>query len=165
MAEAGSERKVALAAVAGAHGIKGELRLKLFSESAESLSRQETLYIGGVERSLLSIRQTGSTAVAKLDGIADRAGAEELRGSLVEVRRSSLPPLDDGEYYHVDLIGLDARDPQGNPVGTVVAVENYGAGDLLEIQGLDGRRRLIPFKSGIADLHEGFMVVDLAFLA
>jgi len=161
----GGERKVALAAVAGAHGIKGEVRLKLFSDSADSLSAQERLYVGGIERRLIAIRDSGKTAVARFDGIADRGAAEALRGSLVEVERSALPRLDDGEYYHADLLGLLAVDRDGTAVGSVVAVENYGAGDLLEIEHQQGRRALIPFRPGIADLEDGRIVVDPQFLA
>src|SRR5205085_10588782 len=143
---------------------KGELRLKLFSESAESLSRHETLYVGDAERRLLSIRDSGKTAVARLEGINDRSAAEALRGSLVEIDRSALPPLEDGEYYHMDLIGLPAEDRDGRPVGIVAAVENYGAGDLLEIERGDGKSSLIPFKEGIADLQDGKIVLDSEFL-
>jgi 16S rRNA processing protein RimM len=159
------ERRIALAAVAGAQGIKGELRLKLFSDSVESLSRHQKLYVGGAERRLLAIRDSGKTAVARFDGVADRSAAEALRGSLVEVDRSALPPLEEGEYYHADLPGLPALDREGSPVGVVVAVENYGAGDLLEIELPDGKRSLIPFKPGIADLEEGRIVLDREFLA
>jgi 16S rRNA processing protein RimM len=161
----GGERRIALAAVAGAHGVKGELRLKLFSDSVESLARHEKLCVGGAERRLLAIRDSGKTAVARFDGIADRSAAEALRGSLVEVDRSALPPLDEGEYYHADLIGLSAFDRGGNAVGTVVAVENYGAGDLLEIEAEDGKRSLIPLKPAIADLEDGRIVLDPEFLA
>ncbi|MFL6773679.1 MAG: ribosome maturation factor RimM [Sphingomicrobium sp.] len=159
------ERRIALAAVAGAHGVKGEVRLKLFTDRAESLSRYAKLYVGGAERRLLSIRGDGKTAVARFDGIADRSGAEALRGSLVEVDRSALPPLEEGEYYHADLIGAAAADRDGNRVGTVVAVENYGAGDLLEIEDETGKRFLIPFKPGIADLEGKKVIVDPEFLA
>lgn len=159
------ERKIALAAVAGAHGVKGELRLKLFSESADSLSRHEKLFVGGVERRLLSIRDGGKTAVARFEGIADRSAAETLRGSVVEVDRSALPPLEEGEYYHADLIGLSAVTRDKDAVGTVVAIENYGAGDLLEIEDAQGKRSLIPFRSGIADLEEGKIILDRDFLA
>jgi 16S rRNA processing protein RimM len=159
------ERRIALAAVAGAHGVKGEVRLKLFSDSAASLSAHKKLYVGGAERRLVAIRDSGKTAVARFDGIDDRSAAEALRGSLVEVERSTLPPLEEGEYYHVDLIGLPAVDAQGSAVGTVVAVENYGAGDLLEIEGGNGKRSLIPFKAGIADLVDGQIVLDREFLA
>jgi 16S rRNA processing protein RimM len=160
-----SERRIALAAVAGAHGVKGELRLKLFTEGTEGLSRHVALFVGGVERPLLSIRDGGKTAVARFDGIADRSAAEALRGSLVEVDRSALPPLEDGEYYHADLIGLPAVDRAASAIGTVVAVENYGAGDLLEVEDEAGKRSLIPFKPGIADLEEGRIVLDPEFLA
>jgi 16S rRNA processing protein RimM len=161
----GGERRIALAAVAGAHGVKGEVRLKLFSESVDSLSQHKKLYVGGAERRLLAIRDSGKTAVARFDGVNDRSAAEALRGSLVEIDRSALPPLDEGEFYHADLIGLPAADGQGNAVGSVVAVENYGAGDLLEIELEAGKRSLIPFKPGIADLEDGRIILDPAFLA
>jgi 16S rRNA processing protein RimM len=88
-----------------------------------------------------------------------------LRGSLVEVDRSALPPLEEGEYYHADLIGVAAVDSETRSLGRVVAVENYGAGDLLEIEDEEGRRWLIPFKPSIADLEDGRIVVDPNFLA
>ena len=79
--------------------------------------------------------------------------------------RSALPPLEEGEYYHADLIGLPCEDQAGAPLGTVVAVENFGAGDLLEIEKPDGKRALIPFRPGIAELRAGKVVADPAFLA
>ena len=161
----GGGRKIALAAVAGAHGVKGELRLKLFSDSVESLSRHDKLFVGGVQRRLLSIRDTGKNAVARFEGVGDRSAAEALRGSLVEVDRAALPSLEEGEYYHADLIGLTAVDRDGTSVGVVIAVENYGAGDLLEIELEGGKTSLIPFRAGIADLQDGKMVLDPEFLA
>jgi 16S rRNA processing protein RimM len=160
-----SERRIALAAVAGAHGIKGEVRLKLFSDSVESLSRYERLYVGGAARRLLNIRDGGKSAVARFEGISDRGTAEALRGSLVEIDRSALPPLEEGEYYHADLIGLPCVDREGGRIGTVAAVENFGAGDLLEIEGGDGKRALIPFLPGIADLEDKRIVLDPEFIA
>ena len=160
----GGGRRIALAAVAGAHGVKGELRLKLFSDSIDSLSRHPMVFVGGVERRLLSIRDAKSP-VARFEDIDDRSAAEALRGSLVEVERASLPPLEEGEYYHADIVGLPVADVAGNLVGTVTAVENYGAGDLLEIEDPDGKRSLIPFREGIADLRDGQVVVDPEFLA
>jgi 16S rRNA processing protein RimM len=159
------ERRIALAAIAGAHGVKGELRLKLFSDSVESLSRHEKLHVGGAERRLLAIRDSGKMAVARFEGVDDRSAAEALRGSLIEIDRSSLPPLEEGEYYHADMIGLPAVNRDGKPIGTVAAIENYGAGDLLEIEDEQGKRSLIPFKSGIADLEDGRIVLDPEFLA
>ena len=159
------ERRIALAAVAGAQGVKGELRLKLFSDSIESLSRHDILHVAGVERRLLAVRDSGKTAVALFEGVSDRSAAEALRGSLVEVDRATLPALEEGEYYHADLIGLEVIDRDGNRIGTVAAVENYGAGDLLEVELPDGKRSLIPFRTGIADLDGGKIVLDPAFLA
>lgn len=164
MSESG-ERRIALAAVAGAHGVNGELRLKLFTERPENLAVHANVYVGGTERRLLSVRDGGKTAVARFEGVNERSAAEALRGSLVEVERTALAPLDEGEFYHVDLIGLPAVDRDGASIGAIVAVENYGAGDLLEIENTDGQRALIPFTPGIADLEEGRVVVDPEFLA
>lgn len=160
-----TNKRVALAAVAGAHGVKGEVRLKLFSDSAASLARHENVYVGGALRRLLFARDGGKTAIARFEGIGDRSSAEALRGSLVEVDRSALPPLEEGEYYHSDLVGLACVDHEGQSVGTVVAVENFGAGDLLEVELPDGKRSLISFRDGIADLAEGRIVLDPEFLA
>lgn len=159
------DTRIALAAVAGAHGVKGEVRLKLLGEGVAGLSIHERVVIGGSERGLLSVRAAGKGAVARFEGIADRNAAEALRGQLVEVDRSALPPLGEGEYYHADLIGLAAVDRAGAEVGAVSGVENYGAGDLLEIALEDGTRSLIPFRDGIADLEDGRIVIDPAFLA
>jgi 16S rRNA processing protein RimM len=161
----GGERKIALAAIAGAHGVNGELRLKLFSDSVQSLKTHEQLYVGGAKRRLLAIREGGKVIVARFEGISDRSDAESLRGKLVEIDRSALPPLGEGEYYHSDLVGIPAEDRSGKPVGSVVAVENYGAGDLLEIEDSAGKRFLIPFRDGIADLEKGRIVLDREFLA
>ena len=157
--------RVALAAIAGAHGINGEVRLKLFAEGADSIARHPELFVGGRPLKLVSAKQAGKAVIARFSGIADRAGAEALRGTLVEIDRVALPPLADGEYYHADLIGLPCIDPSGAPLGTVVAVENYGAGDLLEIERDGGKRALIPFQPGIADLADGRIVLDPDYLA
>lgn len=159
------DTRIALAAVAGAHGVKGEVRLKLLGEGAAGLSIHERVYVGGSEHGLISVREAGKGAVARFEGITDRSAAEALRGQLVEVERSALPALEDGEYYHADLIGLAAVDRDGAEVGTVAGVENYGAGDLLEIALKSGQRSLIPFREGIADLDNGRIVLDPAFLA
>ena len=160
-----TDKRVALAAVAGAHGVKGEVRLKLFSDSAANLARHETVYVGGAQRRLLFARAGGKTAVARFEGVADRSAAEALRGSLVEVDRTALPPLEEGEYYHTDLVGLPCVDREGKAVGIVASVENYGAGDLLEIELANGKRSLIPFRDGIADLEGDRIALDREFLA
>lgn len=158
-------QRVALAAVAGAHGVKGEVRLKLFADSVDSLAVHNELFVGGSTKKLLSIRDGGKTAIARFEGVSSREAAEALRGQLVEVDRDALPPLDDGEYYYADLIGLTCFDRQDNTVGSVVGVENFGAGDLLDVEKVDGKRALIPYRDGIADLIDARIIVDPAFLA
>ena len=160
-----AESQVVLAAVAGAHGIGGEVRLKLFAEGVESVKRHERLFAGERPLTLKSLRGAGSGAIARFAEIADRGSAEALRGKLLSVPRAELPPLDEGEYYHADLIGLACESAAGEQLGTVVGVENFGAGDLLEIEKPDGKRALIPFRDGIADLVDGRIVADPAFLA
>ena len=157
--------KIPLAAVAGAHGIHGEVRLKLFTDSADGLARYARLYVGGVERRLVKVRGDNKGATALFEGVADRTAAEALRGSLVEIDRDVLPPLEPDEYYHADIIGLPCVDRSGGPLGSVVAVENFGAGDLLEVEDVTGRRSLIPFEPGIADLDGAKIVLDRDFLA
>ena len=160
-----TEKRVALAAVAGAHRVKGEVRLKLFTDSTQKLVQHEQVFVGGVQRRLIFARDGGKTSVARFEGVNDRNAAEALRGSLVEVERSALPPLEEGEYYHSDLVGLPCFDSEGVELGRVSAVENYGAGDLLEVEAANGRKSLITFQPGIADLEGGRVVLDPDFLA
>ena len=159
-----SADEVILAAVAGAHGIGGEVRLKLFAEGMESLKRQKEVRVGERTLTLVSLRP-GGNPIARFAGIADRTAAEGLRGQLVTIPRTALPPLEEGEYYHADILGLPCRSPDGEPLGTVVAVENFGAGDIIEIEKPDGRRTMVPFREGVADLVDRAIVVDPIFLA
>jgi 16S rRNA processing protein RimM len=160
-----ADKRVALAAVAGAHGVKGEVRLKLFTNSAAGLASHRRVFIGEAEHRLTDVREGGKTAVARIQGVSDRSAAEALRGKLLEVERSDLPPLEKGEYYHADLLGLPCVDADGEPVGTVASIENFGAGDLLEVELPDGKRSLIPFRDGVADLEDGRIILDRDFLA
>ena len=157
-----SEPEIALAAIAGAHGIKGEVRLKLFAESVDSLARHRSVRVGERALTLESVKAGG---IARFAEISDRTEAEQLRGSLLTVPRSSLPPLEEGEYYHADLIGVACESAEGELLGTVVAVENFGAGDILEIERLDGKTSMVPFRAGIADLANDKIIVDPLFLA
>jgi 16S rRNA processing protein RimM len=158
-------KRVALAAVAGAHGLKGELRLKLFSDNVESLARHSHFHVGGRELALKDIKDGGKTAIARFEGISDRTQAEALRGELVEIDRDRLPPLEEGEYYHADLIGLPCVDEGGKALGAVVAVDNFGAGDLLEVEREGGTRSLIAFREPIARRDGDRIVLDPEFLA
>ena len=159
------DSQVTLAAVAGAHGLGGEVRLKLFAQGVDSLKRHKILFAGERALTLRSVKPGSAGAIARFAEIADRAAAEALRGALLTVPRAALPALGEGEYYHADLIGLPCEDQGGAALGTVVGVENYGAGDLLEIEKPDGKRALIPFKPGVADLEAGRVVADPLFLA
>ncbi len=160
-----AEQQVTLAAIAGAHGIGGEVRLKLFGESLENLSRQTAVQVGDRLLTLKSVKPGGATPIVCFAEITDRSAAEALRGQLITISRSALPPLEEGEYYHADLIGLPCESAEGEPLGTVIAVENFGAGDILEIEKPDGKRGMVPFRDGIADLSDGKIVLDEAFLA
>lgn len=162
---AAGHKRVALAAVAGAHGIKGEVRLKVFAESVASLKAHKSVYIGGERREIRDLRDANKTAIARLDGVTDRNAAEALRGQLVEVDRAALPPLAEGEYYHADLVGLPCVGPDGAALGTVAGIENFGAGDLIEVLLADGKRSLIPFRDPIAVLGEDRVTLDPDYLA
>lgn len=137
-------RPVVMAAVAGAHGVQGEVRLKLFTASPDSLKRYRCFDAGGKSLTLTAIRPGPQGAVARFAEVADRTAAEALRGTLLTVPRESLPPPDEGEYYWHDLIGLPVCTPDGAPVGTVAGIENFGASDLLEVALARGGTVLVP---------------------
>ena len=162
---AAGPKRVALAAVAGAHGIKGEVRLKLFADSIASLKAHKNVYVGGELRAMRDLRDANKTAIARFDGVSDRTAAEALRGQLVEVDRAALPPLEEGEYYHADLVGLPCVDEAGTVLGSVAEIVNFGAGDLIEVLLADGKRSLIPFRDPIAVLGDDKVVLDPEFLA
>jgi len=139
-----SDKPVTLAAVAGAHGVTGEVRLKLFGEGVESLKRYRAFNDSAL--TVQKLREDGKGgAVARFAEVTDRNAAEALRGTLLTVKRSEMPPLAEGEYYHADLIGLPCISPAGDLLGTCIAVENFGAGDVLEVRRPDGDAR--PGKS------------------
>ncbi len=165
MSSPATEKRIALAAVAGAHGIRGEVKLKLFGDGIDSLTRKPELTVGGQPLKLKEIRPGNKTAIARFEGVSSREAAEALRGSLVEIDREALPPLGPDEYYHSDLIGLPCVDGDGAAVGKVASIEDFGAGELLDIEKSDGKRSLIPFRDGIADLVDGKIVLDSDFLA
>jgi 16S rRNA processing protein RimM len=123
--------------------VTGEVRLKLFGEGVAALKRHKAFNDRAL--SLKGLRDDGKGgAIARFAEVVDRTAAEALRGTLLTVPRSALPPLAEGEYYHADLIGLAALTDTGGPLGTVVAVENFGAGDILEIERPDGKRFMVP---------------------
>jgi 16S rRNA processing protein RimM len=142
---------ITLAAVTGAHGVTGEVRLKLFGDGIASLKAHKTFNNGTLTLKSLRDDNKGG-AIARLAEVADRTAAEKLRGTLLTVSRDALPPLAEGEYYHADLIGLAAVSDTGEALGRVVAVDNFGAGDVIEIErpgqdGKRGKRFMIPMRA------------------
>lgn len=136
-----ADRAVTLAVVIGAHGVTGEVRLKVF---AEDLAAHKAFNGGAL--TLKSLRPGNNGAIARFAEIADRNAAEAMRGTELTVPRAALPPLEDGEYYHVDLLGLPAVSSEGEALGKVVAIDNYGAGDVLEIERESGKRFMVPMR-------------------
>ncbi len=141
-----ADRPVTLAAIAGAHGVTGEVRLKLFGEGVAALSAHRAFNGGSL--TLKKLRDDGKGgAIARFAEITDRNAAEALRNTVLTIPRSSLPTLGEGEYYHADLIGLSVFSDDGAALGTVTAVENYGAGDVLEIERPDSKRFMVPMRA------------------
>ena len=154
-----ADRPVTLAAIAGAHGVRGEVRLKLFGEGAEALRAFSVFEAGDRKLTLKSVRPANQGAVATFAEITDRSGAEALRGTVLTVPRSALPPLGEGEYYHHDLLGLSCVSTDGQAIGEVVAIDNFGAGDILEIEKPDGKRFMVPMNDRAVPEWNGERVV------
>jgi 16S rRNA processing protein RimM len=141
-----ADRPVTLAAIIGAHGVAGEVRLKLFGEGVAALKRHRAFNDAGLTLEKLKDDGKGG-AIARFAEVTDRTAAERLRGTALTVPRSALPPLAEGEYYYADLLGLPAVSTSGEALGTCIAVENYGAGDVLEIERPDGKRFMVPMRA------------------
>ena len=159
--------RICVGAFAGSFGVSGEVRLKSFCAEPEAIASYGALFTEDGSRSfvLKLTRPVAGGLGARVTGITTMEQAEALKGLSLFVDRSKLPNLPDDEYYHSDLIGLEARDTGGSLLGTVSAVHNHGAGDLLEISGA-GRKQalLLPFTLAVVptvDLSAGRVVVDL----
>ena len=138
-----TDKPVTLAAVTGAHGVTGEVRLKLLGEGLDALRAHKSFNAGALTLEKIRGDNKGG-AIARFAGVADRTAAEMLRGTVLTVTRDVLPALEEGEFYLADLIGLDAVTVTGEAVGQVVAVENFGATDIVEIEMPDGKRFMVP---------------------
>lgn len=152
-----------IAQVAAAHGIRGEVKLRCFLEDPSALKRYlplsdksgrgYQLIITGTQKDLL---------IVKIDGITDRNAAELLRGIELYADSVNLPPRNDGEYYVNQLIGLRAQREDGTAYGTITAIDNFGAGDILDIQKPDGTTEMLPFNDifvGEVKPEDGYIVV------
>ena len=138
-----SHEPITLAAITGAHGVAGEVRLKLLGDGLESLKSHRHYNDGALTLQKIRSDNKGG-AIARFAGIDNRTAAEKLRGTTLSVSRNDLPPLEDGEFYHSDLIGLAVVTDSGEPVGEVRAIENFGATDIVEIEKPDGKSFMIP---------------------
>ncbi|MGL4319433.1 MAG: ribosome maturation factor RimM [Paracoccaceae bacterium] len=159
--------RICVGAIAGSYGVAGEVRLKSFCAAPEAIADYGALYTEDGTRSftIKLTRVVSGGLGARVSGIATKEQADALKGTSLYADRSKLPHLPDNEFYHADLIGLEARDTGGAVLGTVTAVHNHGAGDLLEING-KGRKSalLLPFTVAIVptvDLQARCIVVDL----
>jgi len=158
--------RICVGAIAGAFGVRGEVRLKSFCAQPEAIVAYAPLYTEDGSRSftLTLTRGLNDGLVARLSGIATKEQADALRGLSLYADRDKLPNLPDDEFYHADLIGLDVWDASGAQLGTLRAVYNHGAGDILEIF-VPGRKSalLLPFTRATVptvDLTARRIIVD-----
>ncbi len=144
----GDAKRVLLGSFANAHGIRGEVQVRTFTGMPESIASYGPLsdQAGARTFKLRVVRVTDKGIIARVEGISDRNAAEALKGIELYVDRAKLPAASEGEYYHADLIGLRAVSPEGQEIGKIIAVANFGAGDLLEVQLAGGTAtEYVPF--------------------
>ncbi|MBB6355653.1 ribosome maturation factor RimM [Aminobacter aganoensis] len=159
------QNPIQMAVIGAAHGIKGELRVKTFTGDPLALADYGPLYAkDGRAFEIAAIRPANEVVVVRFKGVNDRNAAEALTNTELFVDRSALPDDgEEGEFYHTDLVGLVVRDETGEPVGKVFAVQNFGGGDILEIQYQDRKGVLIPFTQAavpVVDIAGGFVAID-----
>ncbi|CAH0497273.1 ribosome maturation factor RimM [Novosphingobium sp. CECT 9465] len=152
------DKPVTLAAITGAHGVTGEVRLKLFGEGVAALKRYRAFCDSRLTVTSLRDDSKGG-AIVRFAEITDRTAAEKLRGTALTVPRSTLPPLGEGEYYHADLLGLPVVSTTGEALGECIAIDNFGAGDVLEIRKPDGKRFMVPMKVDAVPEWDGLRIV------
>jgi 16S rRNA processing protein RimM len=155
-----------VARIGVAHGVRGQVKLWTFTEDPLSVTRYGPLTTkdGARQFEVTQARQARGYLVATLNGITTRNEAERLNGVELYVARDKLPAIADDEYYHADLIGLAAVTVAGEPLGRVVAVHNFGAGDIIEIAPSDGATMLLPFSNAVVptvDIAGGRVVIEL----
>ena len=140
----------------------GEVRLKLFAEDVDSVKAHKNFNDGAL--TLKSLRPGTNGAIARFAQITDRNAAEAARGTELTVSREALPPLAEGEYYHTDLLGLRCVSTTGEDLGICVAIENFGAGDVIEIERADKKRFMVPMKVEAVPEWGDVIVIDAGFV-
>lgn len=163
-----SDRKLLMGRIGAAHGIKGEVRIQSFTEEPLALTGYGPLATNkpGLVIEIESARATTNVLVARVKGVTDRTAAEKLNGVELYVDREKLPPTDgDEDFYHADLIGLDARLGDGTVLGKVTAIPNFGASDLLEVtDARSGDVYLYPFSKAVVPevrVAEGYVLIEV----
>ena len=145
---AAKARRILLGEIVNAHGIRGEIVIRSYTAAPEGIGDYGPLEDeSGARRFEPKVKRvTPKGVVATIAGVADRTAAEMLKGTKLYVARDKLPAAEQGEYYHADLVGLAATDPAGVEIGQVLAVHNFGAGDILEIRLSSSKdTALVPF--------------------
>jgi len=158
--------RILMGRIGAAHGIKGEVRIQSFTEDPLALAGYGELETNrpGLTVTIEAARTSTNVLIARLKGVNDRAAAERLNGVELYVDRAKLPEIaDEDDFYLADLVGLAARRADGTELGHVLAVPNYGAGDILEIGGPGLETHLIPFtRAAVPEVHiaAGYLIVD-----
>ncbi|GAC1333693.1 MAG: ribosome maturation factor RimM [Bradyrhizobium sp.] len=158
--------QICVARIGAAHGVRGEVKLWTFTEDPFAVKRYGPLLTqdGARQFEVTQAREAKGHLVATLKGVATREDAERLNGIELYVARDKLPATAEDEYYHADLIGLAAVTPLNEPLGRVVAIHNFGAGNLIEIAPPQGATLLLPFTNAVVpsvDLAGGRVVIEL----
>ncbi len=158
--------QICVARIGAAHGVRGAVKLWTFTEDPLAVKHYGPLVTkdGARQFEVTHVREAKGHLVATLKGIATREEAERLNGVELYVAREKLPATDENEYYHADLIGLAAVNAAGEPLGRVIAIHNFGAGDIIEIAPPNGATMLLPFTNAVVptvDLEGGRAVIEL----
>jgi 16S rRNA processing protein RimM len=157
---------ICVARIGAPHGVRGAVKLWTFTEDPLAVKAYGPLLTrdGARRFEVTHVREAKGHLVATLKGIATREDAERLNGIELYIAREKLPATSEDEYYHADLIGLNAINAAGEPLGRVIAIHNFGAGDIIEIAPPNGATMLLPFTNAVVptvDLAGGRVVVEL----
>ncbi len=158
--------KLCVGVITVPHGVRGQVRVKSFTVEPRDITRYAPLVDADGEREyrLEFVGHTKGVLLARVDGVCDRNAAETLRGTELFIYRDTLPePEDEDEFYNADLVGLAAVRPDGSAYGTVKALHNFGAGDMIEFKLAGGGDVILPFTRAVVpeiDLEKGRLVVD-----
>ena len=148
----------------GAQGLKGEVKAKVFTDTPDALPRYGVLHTqDGRKLKITAFRSSKEgEAVIAFEGITDRSSAEGLKGTQLFVDRAALPEPEEDEFYHADLIGLEARDSEGRVLGKVAAIHNFGASDVIELVRPDGDQVHLAFTRETVPhiyIKDGYIIV------